>query len=164
MRITSLVVVLLPIAVVAIKLFPPQATLQAHTTIDFQLEGEYTGTIDSESDSEVHLLFESIPAPSAPASTLTLKAVPTTVYQPESFEAIEHARDSSRFEGKTIPLRWHEIRLFGPDVTDRHTLAQLARMSANAYQLPGRKKWYEVDDSWNINAVGPYVRQAWNLL
>jgi len=161
MRITFLVVFLLPIAAATIKLFPPQSTLQAHTTIDFQPEGGYTSILDSEGDSEVHLLFESIPAPSAPASTLTLKAIPTTVYRPESFEAIEHAQYSSYFEGKTIPLRWNEIPLFGPDVTDRHTLAQLARMSANAYQLPGRKKWYELDDAWNINAVGPpYARQA----
>jgi len=37
----------------------------------------------------------------------------------------------------------------GPDVGDLHTLAQLARMSANAYALPGQKNWYEVDQAWN---------------
>ena len=142
-----LFVFLLPIAVATIS----------PATLEFQLESGYTSAID---DSQVRLLFESIPS----ASTLTLKAVPTTVYQPESYEAVEHARYSSRFEDKTIPLRWHEIRLLGPDVTDRHTLAQLARMSANAYQLPGRKNWYDIDDAWSINAVGaPHADRASHL-
>ncbi|KAG6910289.1 hypothetical protein DXG01_011686 [Tephrocybe rancida] len=41
------------------------------------------------------------------------------------------------------------MTVLGPDVEDRHTLSQLARMSGNAYALPGQKNWYEVDMAWN---------------
>ncbi|KAL4067694.1 alpha beta-hydrolase [Scleroderma citrinum] len=148
MRVKYLVF-LLPVGAIAIQLSPPQHA----ATLDFQLEGEYTGTVDSDGETDsARLLYEPIPAP----GTLTLKATPTTVYQPESYEAIEHARHSSLFESKSIPLRWHETRLLGPDITDRHTLAQLARMSSNAYHLPDQKKWHRLDNTWNINASLPF--------
>jgi len=54
---------------------------------------------------------------------------------------------------ETEPIEWEEVIVSGPDVEDRHTLSQLARMTANAYQLPGHKNWYELDASWDVNAV-----------
>jgi len=68
----------------------------------------------------------------------TLKAVPTTVYRPRS---LPDAHDTP----------WDPTEMLGPDVEDRHTLAQLARISGNAYMLPGQKSWYDVDSAWNIS-------------
>jgi lipase ATG15 len=53
-----------------------------------------------------------------------------------------HYQESERVE-------WDRIETLGPDVEDRHTLAQLARMSGNAYAIPGQKNWYDVDGAWN---------------
>jgi lipase ATG15 len=53
----------------------------------------------------------------------------------------------------TEPLEWDVHEVPGPDIEDRHTLAQLARMSGNAYALPGRSNWYEVDQAWNQVSV-----------
>ncbi|KAI0256662.1 hypothetical protein BJV78DRAFT_1166005 [Lactifluus subvellereus] len=73
-----------------------------------------------------------------PAPSFTLKAAPTTIYRPRSLA------DSRRTE-------WDPIELLGPDVEDRHTLSQLARISGNAYALPGQKNWYDIDSAWNIS-------------
>lgn len=85
--------------------------------------------------------------------TLSLKAVPTTVYRPSSDDALQRARWRSIHHSQSEPVEWIETQILGPDVTDRHTLTQLARMAANAYQLPWKDNWYELDPSWNINAV-----------
>jgi len=79
-----------------------------------------------------------------------------TVYRPKSLQAHEHARLRSLHQGETEPIEWEEVVVSGPNVEDRHTLSQLARMTANAYQLPGHKNWYDLDASWNINASFPF--------
>ncbi|KAF8430586.1 hypothetical protein L210DRAFT_3561949 [Boletus edulis BED1] len=43
---------------------------------------------------------------------------------------------------------------------DRHTLAQDARTAADAYQLPWKDSWYELDPTWNTNAVSCPERMA----
>lgn len=85
--------------------------------------------------------------------TLSLKAVPTTVYRPGSYEALQHARWRFIHQAQSERVEWIETQVLGPDVADRHTLAQLARMAANAYQLPWKDNWYELDPTWNINTV-----------
>ena len=83
-------------------------------------------------------LFHSIASlPDIPVPSWTLKAVPTTIYRPR------YLRDAHL-------TPWDPIEVLGPDIEDRHTLSQLARMSGNAYALPGQKNWYEVDSAWNI--------------
>ncbi|TFK63238.1 alpha/beta-hydrolase [Pluteus cervinus] len=79
----------------------------------------------------------------------TLKARPTTVYRPKSLEAHHQARLRSLRHQETIPIKWDELEVLGPDIEDRHTLVQLARMSGNAYALPGQRNWYEIDPVWN---------------
>ncbi|KAF5387003.1 hypothetical protein D9615_001572 [Tricholomella constricta] len=59
------------------------------------------------------------------------------------------ARLRSLHERESEIVEWDQVEVLGPDVEDRHTLAQLARMAGNAYALPGRKNWYEVDQAWN---------------
>ena len=44
---------------------------------------------------------------------------------------------------------WEPVRMYGPDIENRHTLQQLARMSGNAYALPEEKNWYDLDEAWS---------------
>lgn len=79
----------------------------------------------------------------------TLQARPTTVYRPRSQEALQRARFGSLHHSRSEKVQWDTVETLGPDVEDRHTLAQLARMTANAYALPGQKNWYDIDPNWN---------------
>jgi lipase ATG15 len=74
--------------------------------------------------------------PDIPVPSWTLKAVPTTVYRPRYLQDLHD-----------IP--WDLIEVLGPDIEDKHTLSQLARISGNAYALPGQKNWYDIDSAWN---------------
>ncbi|KAF8735146.1 hypothetical protein AX14_002653 [Amanita brunnescens Koide BX004] len=49
------------------------------------------------------------------------------------------------------PVEWDAVETLGPDIEDRHTLVQLARMAGDAYSLPGSSNWYDVDDVWNTS-------------
>ncbi len=89
-------------------------------------------------DSTTPASFRPIPSlPDTLVPSWTLKAVPTTVYRPSSQEYLKHPA-------------WEPVEILGPDIQDRHTLSQLARISGNAYALPGQKNWYDVDSAWNI--------------
>lgn len=81
-----------------------------------------------------------------PVPSWTLKAAPTTVYRPRYLHGLHN-----------IP--WDPIEVLGPDVEDKHTLSQLARISGNAYALPGQNNWYDVDSAWNIVSR----RYLWHL-
>lgn len=48
-------------------------------------------------------------------------------------------------------VQWDQVKVLGPDVGDRHTISQLARMTGNAYALPGQKNWYDIDEAWNVS-------------
>lgn len=93
--------------------------------------------------------------PSTPS--MTVKARPTTVYRPHSIEALHRARLRSLHLSESEALEWDPVEVLGPDVEDRHTLSQLARMSGNAYALPGQKNWYEVDMAWNKVGLSRYL-------
>jgi hypothetical protein len=89
-----------------------------------------------------------LPLPPSPI----LKARPTTVYRPRSLEALHRTRLRSLYHAQSElePVIWDPVKISGPDIEDLHTLAQLSRMSANAYALPpDRKNWFELDDAWN---------------
>ena len=81
--------------------------------------------------------------------THTVRTRPTLVYRPESPVVIEQARQRSLMDRESVPVRWDAIEVQGPDVEDRHTLQELARMTGNAYALPGKKNWYDLDETWN---------------
>ncbi|EJD05870.1 alpha/beta-hydrolase [Fomitiporia mediterranea MF3/22] len=70
---------------------------------------------------------------------------PTSVYRPRSNDAFPDAR----FNPEDVHVEWEEVEIEGPDIENRHTLQQLAMMSGNAYALPGRKNWYDLDGAWN---------------
>jgi len=85
------------------------------------------------------------------SSYAALRTRRTTVYRPRSLEAFNDARMRSIYMSQSPinPIEWEMKEVRGPDVEDRHTLAQLARMSGDAYALPGRSNWWEVDQAWN---------------
>ncbi|KAG5653710.1 hypothetical protein H0H81_011290 [Sphagnurus paluster] len=74
-----------------------------------------------------------------------------TVYRPRSLAALHHARLRSLHQAESEIVEWDRFEVPGPDVEDRHTLAQLARMAGNAYALNPRGNWYEVDKAWNTS-------------
>lgn len=78
----------------------------------------------------------------------TLSARPTTVYRPRSQAALEQARLRSLRHAESEEVEWDLVETLGPDVQDKHTLSQLARMTANAYALPGKGQ-YDIDPVWN---------------
>ncbi|KNZ73790.1 Putative lipase ATG15 [Termitomyces sp. J132] len=82
---------------------------------------------------------------------MSVRTRPTTVFRPRSLDALHHARLRSLHNQESEMVEWDELIVSGPDVEDRHTLSQLARMSGNAYVLPGQKNWYEVDAAWNVS-------------
>jgi lipase ATG15 len=88
------------------------------------------------------------PLPPSPA----LKARPTIVYRPRSLEALHRTRLRSLYhaQSEVDPVIWDPVNIPGPDIEDLHTLAQLARMSANAYALPSYEDWFDVDHAWNL--------------
>ena len=45
---------------------------------------------------------------------------------------------------------WEEDEIEGPDVEDRQTLLELAKMTNNAYLEPGEAGWYELSGEWNV--------------
>ena len=115
--------------------FDSQATLSQQDSTYDRFE-EFTGSL-----------------PSGLAPSLTVKAKPTTVYKPRSLEALHRARLRSLHHQESEDVEWHPTEVLGPDVEDLHTLSQLARMSANAYAIPGQKNWFEVDGAWNTVCV-----------
>lgn len=126
------------------------------TSITFELQNDYTPRFN---DDDLHdLTFDISNTSEAPTSTaLTLQATPTTVYRPRSVPAYQHARLRSLQSQESEAVEWEQVRVLAPDVQDKHTLSQLARMTGNAYALPGRPNWYEIDPAWNTVRILPVL-------
>lgn len=46
-------------------------------------------------------------------------------------------------------VEWYDAELVMPDVEHRETLLELAKITGDAYALPGSKGWYDLDARWN---------------
>jgi hypothetical protein len=79
----------------------------------------------------------------------TVKVRPTTVNRPRSQTGLQRARLRSLRYSESEKVEWETVETLGPDVEDRHTIAQLARMTGNAYALPGQENWYDIEPKWN---------------
>jgi hypothetical protein len=79
----------------------------------------------------------------------TFKTNPITIYRPRDPLAVQHARNSSLSFQQCNPIEWDELVVPAPDVHDKHTLSQLARMAGNAYALPDSDSWYDLEPTWN---------------
>lgn len=86
----------------------------------------------------------------------TLRTRPTTVYRPRSQAHIQHARLRSLHHSESEEVEWEAMDVAGPDIEDRNTLVQLARMAGNAYRLPDMKNWYDVDPNWNTVRISSH--------
>ncbi|KAG9048726.1 putative lipase atg15 [Tulasnella sp. UAMH 9824] len=84
----------------------------------------------------------------APAAVV--KTRPMRVRRPRSQSAFHEARRESRVNGISMCLDWDDIEVPGPDIEDRETLLELAKMTGNAYALDsGSTHWYPIDEKWN---------------
>lgn len=90
-----------------------------------------------------------LPPPSG--TFVSLKARPTSVYRPRDPGVFQRARWKSQHLQESELVEWEPREVLAPDIEDRHTLAQLARMCGNAYALPGQKNWYDIDPIWNTS-------------
>ena len=80
---------------------------------------------------------DSEPSAAFPLSHLspaaTLRAQPTTVHRIRSqsvTDVIRRFRERSVEHGESEMLEWDPVEVLGPDVEDRHTLAQLAKYAS----------------------------------
>ncbi|KAF7323099.1 hypothetical protein HMN09_00090100 [Mycena chlorophos] len=84
-----------------------------------------------------------------------LRTTPTTVYRPVSQHAFQSARRRSLQFDECESLDWTPHVVQGPDLEDRHTIAQLARMAGNAYayntNTSSLGNWYELDPAWQTS-------------
>ncbi|KAJ3494393.1 hypothetical protein NLJ89_g10817 [Agrocybe chaxingu] len=124
---------------------------QVSFTNQLQLDLQHPFTLEDSQQPPSHFSpSSSYPLPPTPA---ILKSRPTTVFRPRSLDALHRTRLRSlrHAESELEPLVWDTTEVQGPDVEDLHTITQLARMSGNAYALPGQSNWYEVDRAWNTS-------------
>jgi len=71
------------------------------------------------------------------------------VQRPRSNAEFQAARRLSLHQGQSSLLEWDEVHVLGPDIEDRATLLELAKMTGNAYAIEGGKNWYPIDERWN---------------
>lgn len=114
--------------------------------IIFQSAQEYALSHEAAFDAQ-EPVFVTSKSPSG--TTYPLRARPTSVWRPRDPTALQHARWRSLHFQESEPVQWEVVETLGPDIEDKHTLSQLARMTGNAYAMPGQKNWYDVDEAWN---------------
>jgi len=66
------------------------------------------------------------------------------VSRPKSNTEYQVARKARRND-----VEWDETEVVMPDVEHRETLLELAKITGDAYALPGSKDWYDIDARWN---------------
>jgi lipase ATG15 len=76
-----------------------------------------------------------------------------TVHQPRSIDDIYRVRERSLRLQESEPIEWVTKKVLAPDVTDRETLQELAKMTANAYAKRGKPNWWEMSERWNTVSV-----------
>ncbi|TFY67044.1 hypothetical protein EVJ58_g1880 [Rhodofomes roseus] len=121
------------------------------TEISFVPEEAYTlaRTFDLDSPQSLFDVSSLLNEPDTP--TFSLKTRPMMVYRPRSPEALQRARVRTLRGEPSEAVEWEEVQVMGPYIEDKHTLSQLARMTGNAYALPGQKNWYDIDVTWNAS-------------
>jgi putative lipase involved disintegration of autophagic bodies len=82
---------------------------------------------------------------------LSLKTARGNVRRPRDAQAYQEARKRSYYSKETTILDWGDDEIDMPDLTDRLTVLELARISGNAYLRPDSKGWYSIDNRWNAS-------------
>ena len=77
-----------------------------------------------------------------------------STYRPSSLDQFARARSHSRQvrdrNAATHLLRWDEDEVIGPDVENRSTILELAKMTNNAYVEPNSSEWYKLESNWTV--------------
>ena len=66
------------------------------------------------------------------------------IKRPKSMVEYQTARKARRND-----VEWDDAEVVMPDMEHRETLLELAKVTGNAYALPGSKDWYDLDARWN---------------
>lgn len=117
---------------------PPSAT----SSLRFQLRHEHAV-------SNTSLIIFSDVAPSFTADSYGVNTRPVLTHKPSSDAAFSRARLRSLRHMQSELLQWHDEEVVGPDVENRETLLQLAKMTSNSYFEPVDKEWYDLGPRWN---------------
>ncbi|KAG8993776.1 putative lipase atg15 [Tulasnella sp. JGI-2019a] len=81
-----------------------------------------------------------------------IRAVPTLISRPRSNFDFQRARLSSLRYSQSTLIEWEEVEVLGPDIEDRITLLELAKITGNAYALNvSQPNWYPLDPKWNTS-------------
>ncbi|KZO99574.1 alpha/beta-hydrolase [Calocera viscosa TUFC12733] len=115
--------------------------------LSFGLQHVHATAFHSPSDGPM-TLFHNASLPSA-LSAPRLRAVPKRIFRPRSQATYHAARRRSRLYGQSMDVPWDEDIVLAPDVSDRETLLELAKMTSNAYSTPFDKEWYDLGERWN---------------
>jgi hypothetical protein len=123
-------------SLLVLLLFTPRhgATLQ-DLPLRFQLRHQHAIS------NSTKVIFSNVPT--ARANTPESYSIHTrtlTTYRPPSLVVQGHQGQSSR---------WVEDEVLGPDVEKRAVLLELAKMTNNAYLMPGEEGWYDLGDEWS---------------
>ncbi|KAG9055082.1 putative lipase atg15 [Serendipita sp. 407] len=78
-----------------------------------------------------------------------LRSRKTTVKRIRDQKKFHEARMRSMYDSQSTALDWDDMEIPAPDVTDRLTVHELAKLTGNAYALPDQKGWYDTDGKWN---------------
>jgi putative lipase involved disintegration of autophagic bodies len=93
--------------------------------------------------------LQTVFTPSTSSGTHKLRTRTQTVHQPRFVQDIYRARERSLKYQQSEPIEWVKKEVLAPDVTDRITLQELAKMTANAYAKRGAPNWYNMTMRWN---------------
>ncbi len=130
-----------------------------NNALDFRLRHMHAAT------SSARVYFADLPpgGPGAASSVSDLASPPVSIRssrvrtaRPPSFAEIARARQIS-MRGQSAALDWEEEDVPGPDVTRRETLLLLAKMTSDAYFVPGASGWYNLTDEWNVVRGPPFL-------
>ncbi|KAJ6545095.1 alpha/beta-hydrolase [Mycena vulgaris] len=102
-----------------------------------------------------HVVFSDVPrrAGILSANTHTLQTRAISSFKPPSFALHAQARAQSMRFGQSLlqDFPWEKEEVPAPDVEDRVTLLELAKMSNNAYVDPDDPAWYELGANWTVS-------------
>ncbi|KAF9496751.1 alpha/beta-hydrolase [Pleurotus eryngii] len=110
------------------------------------------------STSRRSVLYDNITTPESLSpstqTTYSLQTRPLRTHRLKSFQSHSEARSRSlRYQESTPAFQlWDEPEeVDGPDVENRQTLLELAKMTNNAYLEPDQDGWYDLDGPWNVS-------------
>ncbi|KAF7312603.1 hypothetical protein MIND_00274400 [Mycena indigotica] len=133
-----------------LSLLPSSLLEQAHHEPPPSLRFELRH-LHAVSASDANVAFADVNYPSLNTHP-RLRTRTITTHKPRSFALHDAARRHSlRFGQSLWELPWDEEKAAAPDVEDRETLLELAKMANNAYVDPEDGAWYKLGENWTVS-------------